>query len=284
MEIPLHIKKAINHYKPIEIDSLTFYPITVDEYEAFLIAKAGIEIMQQALPIHLVSMPLLSALYKLDFEKSIEEGKATGIFSQCLLFLALALRLGYGEDLDERLRRFQIAVDTKDASRLKSVIFKDEKTGLHGEITPIQFARYRPILAAQNGIKLADDDVNPELVKADKEIQAINAPKLEASLEDLISSVAALSGVDEETVFDWPILKMERRRAAISRAVDYVVCGVIAGSGATWKGGNPVPSLWFNRVQTGLGALREMGEKDKGAAAQGAQAADPTKIEIENKE
>lgn len=246
-ELPYAIQKAVNKYKSIEVDGMTFYPILVDEYEAFLAARPGIEVMQQALPTRLVSLPLLSALYMVDYDAASEGNEPSGLFQRALLFLALSLRLGEGQDMNERLKRFRLIVDKDNPSKLKAVRFTvgDETF----DLSPVQFARLRPILAAQNGVELEADDANPELVQAERDIQSQNAPELDMRLEDLISAVALLSGADEAEVYDWPILKLDRRKDAASRLINYVTCSINEGAGCKWKGGNPVPSLWFNRTK-----------------------------------
>lgn len=265
-ELPFAIQKAVDRFLPIEIDGLTFYPITVDNYEAFMTARPGLEVMQQALPMALVSLPLLSALHKLDFDAITNGEQPCGLFSRVLLFLALSLRLGEGRTDAERVKLFRLIVDPRDPSKLKSVRFVLNGEELH-DITPVQFARYRPILAAQNGVKLEADDANPELVEAERDIQAQNAPKLEFRLDSLISTIALLSGVDEKEIYDWPLLKMDRRRDAAKRLTDYIVCGINEGAGCKWKGGNPVPSLWFDRTKETSSGMIPISEFANGAGA-----------------
>ena len=264
-DLPFAIMKRVNQYKPIDIDGLRFYPIRVNDYEAFLAARPGIEVMQQALPMRLVSLPLLAALYKLDYDAIADGEAASGLFSRALLFLALSLRLGEGRETEERMKLFRIAADQNDPSKLKSVRFPID-SGEFYELTPVKFARYRPIIAAQNGVALEADDANPELVQSERDIQSMNGPKLELRLEDMISAVSAMCGADEAEVYDWPILKLDRRKTAFQRVIDYIVCGINQGAGCSWKGGNPVPSLWFDRVKDGSAALMPLGDFAGGAA------------------
>ena len=53
--------QKIHSYKPIEVDGLTFYPMTVGHYQDFLRARIVLEFMQQSLPVAYVGIPLLSA-------------------------------------------------------------------------------------------------------------------------------------------------------------------------------------------------------------------------------
>lgn len=261
-KLPLSIQKAINRYESVEMDGLTFYPIRVDEYEAFLMARPGIEVIQGSLPLEMISMPLLSALYKMDYDAVMEGYTPAGFFSRCLLFLALSLRLGEGWEIERRLKMFAIDVSPQDPSKLVRIRFKVNGDEIY-TISPVQFARYRPILAAQNGIKLLPDDANPELVRSRQALAAKNAPDLDVTIDDVISGVAALTGADEVDIYDWPILKLERRKTALQRVVDFIVCGISEGSGCKWKDGNPVPSMWYEKERKDT-TLIDMNEFTKG--------------------
>lgn len=255
-KLPLHIQKAIRTYQPIETEGLTFWPILVREYHEFLTAKPAIEIMQQALPVRWLSMPLLSALYGMDFEAFQKGEPRVGLFSRCLLFLALSLRLGKGSEVAERTKLFTIIVDAEDPSQLKALRFTGDD-GEEKEITPIMFQRLRPILAIQNGIELASEDANPDLVEAERDLAEMNGPELDVSLDSLFSTVAAMAGIDEAEIDDWPILKLNRRQKAYSRVLNYVICGIGEAQGTKWKGGNPYPSPFYDKVRgDSAGAVR----------------------------
>lgn len=255
-KLPLHIQKAIRTYQPIETEGLTFWPILVREYHEFLTAKPAIEIMQQALPVRWLSMPLLSALYGMDFEAFQKGEPRVGLFSRCLLFLALSLRLGKGSEVAERTKLFTIIVDAEDPGQLKALRFTGDD-GEEKEITPIMFQRLRPILAIQNGIELASEDANPDLVEAERDLAEMNGPELDVSLDSLFSTVAAMAGIDEAEIDDWPILKLNRRQKAYSRVLNYVICGIGEAQGTKWKGGNPYPSPFYDKVRgDSAGAVR----------------------------
>ena len=130
----------------------------------------------------------------------------------------------------------------------------------------MKFQRWLPILAAQNGIALADATDNPALLKAEEVIQAKKGIDVDVSLEAAVSSVALFSGVDDESIYDWPILKLTHRRQALQRAMDYMICGIGEAQGAKWKHGNPVPSPFFPRKKEGSVAAIPMSEFAGGAA------------------
>lgn len=240
----------IARYESIEAERLVWHPIQVKEYEAFLVARPGLEVMQQALPLPLVSLPLLSALYKIEFDNMIVGRETEGMFWRCCLFLALSLRLGEGLGMVERMTMLRPEAHPDDPSRLMGLRFTLPDGG-EGALTPIQFARLRPLLAAQNGIRLESDSANPELVQAERDLAMQNAPALDVGIEHMICSVAALSRTEEAEIYEWPILKLERRAASLKRAMDYMTHSIAQMSGTTWKGGNPCPSPWFDRTKEG---------------------------------
>ena len=150
MELSSAIRRAIRRDEPIEVDGITLYPIRVAEYEEFLTARPAIEVMQRTFPVRLLSVPLLQALYTMDLE-AVEAGQApSGLFYRTLLFLALALRLGVGEEADTRVKKFHVVIDPQDPKRLKGrrcVVNGMEQ----GEFTQVLFLRLGPILATQKG-------------------------------------------------------------------------------------------------------------------------------------
>lgn len=256
-EIPLQYQEAVDTYEPIEFEGITLFPIRVREYRLFNNARPAIDFLQQSLPVRYLSMPLLSAFYAMDTENLKEGNPSDGLFYRALLFLALAMRLGEGENLEERIGQFQIVADAKDQSVLKGVEF--QQNGEVQRITPVQFQRLRPILAAQNGITLVSTDANPELVEAERDLAEMNGPELDYNFQTLLSTLSVLSGTRERDLYDWPILQMTRYRDAYSRVLQFLICGIASASGAKFKGGNPVPSPFFNRLERDSDSLIDMG-------------------------
>ena len=264
LELPVKIEEAVSLCIPIETEGLTLYPIRVREYRLFSSARPAIEFLQQSLPVRYLSVPLLSAYYGMDVENMREGKPSDGLFSRALLFLVLALQYKPEEEPEERLRSFasNILVDPEDQTALKGIVF--EMDGEEHKITPVQFQRLRPILAAQNGIELTSTDANPELVEAEQDLAEQNAPELDYDISALLSFVSSLTGTDEKDVYDWPILKLFRRRDTYERILSYLVYGFATVNGAKFKGGNPVPSPIFARKQTDSGALIDMASFTKG--------------------
>lgn len=267
MELSLAVKKAVRTYKAIETDGVTLYPIPVSRWDEFALARPALELMQQTLPVKYISMPLLSAYYAMDYEAVETESLPTGLFGRALLLLSLALRLGRdGEGAEQMVRHFRMRVDESDPSKLAAVEFSQDGETMQ-RITPVQFARLREIIAAQNGVELIGADANPELVEAERDIADQKSAKLSGDFGELFAAVAALSHEDEETIMEWPIKKFMDRKDAYARVLVYLVCGVSEANGAKWKGGNPCPSPFFSRLRQGSGSLIALNRFANGAGA-----------------
>ena len=263
-DIPTKYLRQIRRYEPVDTEGLRLYPILVDEYEEFLTARPAIEFMHQSLPRVMLNMPILQAYYMLDSQSVADEQIPTGLMERALLFLSLSLRIGQGLPAEQRINLFRAKVDTQ-TGKLKALLFTPDGEEIC-EITPAAFQRMRPILAAQNGIEIPENDANPALVRAEEERKRQNAPELEASPEDLISTVAALSGTEEAEIYGWPIAKLQNRQKALNRVLDYLICGIGEAQGTKWKKGNPVPSPFFDRKKTESAAKVPLTEFAGGAA------------------
>lgn len=264
-ELPIYIQKSIRRYEPVTVDGLTLWPVLVKEYDDFLVARVALEVLHQSLPVRFLRMPLLSALYKMDYEAGQNGEPMPGLFSVALLGLALSLRLGEGDDTKKRLERFQISVDRDDPATLKRLRFIDDD-GEEKIIEPARYGELRRIIAAQNGVKLESDRADPDLVQAEKDLAELNGVNLDASVEALVSGVAALAGVDETEIDEWPILKLQRRQESFQRVLNYLICGFGQVNGTTWKGGNPHPSPFFDKAdEGGFGAHMALGDFAGGA-------------------
>ena len=254
MALSQTIQRACRRYEEIETDGLVLYPITVEEIEEFELARPGIDIVQQSLPVTYAAMPLLAALYRMEYD-AIQAGEAgIGLFPRALLMLALSLRLGRGLGPEKRARMFRCLVDPDDMGRLKAVEFTVDGEETH-RVTPVQFQRLREIAAAQNGIELASPEANPELIEAQRELAKMSGAPLSGDVWERISTVAALEEADIER---WPILKLREKTKTWQRIVSYAVCAVAEAQGTTWKTGNPYPSLFYEKESAGNVGLRPM--------------------------
>lgn len=263
-EIPMQYRYAVDTYQPVNFEGITLYPILVRDYEAFGNARPALDFLQQSLPVRYLSMPLLSAFYAMDVENLRKGEESDGYFLRAMLFLVLSLRYRPELPMKDRLHEFLSGVysSADDPTVLKRIEFQQD--GETKEITPILFARMRPVLAAQNGIELISTDANPELIEAERDLAELNGPEIDYNLQALISFVSALSHAEESDIYNWPILKMNRRRDAYERVLQFLLCGLASSNGAQFKGGNPVPSPVFARKEQTSNALIDMAAFTKG--------------------
>ena len=266
-ELPANIYQACQRYEVIETEGLKLYPIKVNEYNEFLTAKPSIEFVTQTLPVRLLSLPLLEAYYRLDYEAYTNGTAISGLFSRALMFLCLALRLEPNKEIRERIETIRISVDPKDNAKLTALYVTQD--GIEKKITPIMFYRLRYVLAAQNGIELVSENANPDLLEAERDIASQNAIDLDINLASQISTVSLLRQVDETEIYEWPILKFKNQTSAIQRILGYIVCGFSEAQGNKWKNGNPYPDPFFSKAKKGSNALIAI---DKFAGGEGVKA------------
>lgn len=259
------IERLINRYQPVIFEGLTLYPVTVENYELFTYCAPALGFMQQSLPVTMLTKPLISAFWEME-EAEAQTTKPSGengepddkpghLFTRSMIALVLALRLGEGLPMPERMKRVLPTFDRKTRKKLESlVVIRDD--GKPIEISPVRFGKLRPVIAAQNGIEIPPLDANPELVEADRAVRLMNAPKLEMRVVDKVAFVALASGKDEDEIYDWPILKYERRASAAERVLSYLIYGIGENSGMVkYKNGNPCPSPYFRREQQSRGMI-----------------------------
>lgn len=267
MELTPNIKKRIQRYEPVDAEGLVLYPVKMSELEEFEYARPAIDMVQQSMPPVFAAMPLLSAYYKMDYDAHQAGEAPVGLFAGALLMLALSLRLGTGLPAEERLSLFRLKVDAQDPSRLAAVTFWADGEEMQS-VTPVQFQRLREIIAAQNGIALTSEDANPELIEAERTLQEAEGAALSGDMGEKIAAVCALCRAEETEVEDWPILKFQNRAKSWQRIMGFMVCAIAQAQGSRWKGGNPYPSLFFERTDHESGALRPMSDVTRGMTAQ----------------
>jgi len=249
-ELPFSIKQAIDRYEEVTVDGITLYPIRVKEQYEWLVARQAIEILQQSLPVAMLSKPLLQVYYELDFLPALrgESDKVTGLWGCAMLTLALSLRLGQGLPMEERMLQFNPIIQPDNPQRLVAV-----RTALNGgektiDITPVQFQRLRPIIAAQNGVKLESDEANPDLVKAERVIAEMNGANLRIDFNDKLAFVAGKLHKRKAELYEWAIKEVEDYDAVFTRELYFMVNGIGGAFGGFGKGGNPVPHPYYERV------------------------------------
>ena len=122
-------------------------------------------------------------------------------------------------------------------------------------------------MAAQNGIEIVNEDANPELVQAERDLAELNGAALKGGISERIGTVAALCRAEEEEIDGWPILKLRNRERAWQRITGYLICGIAEAQGAKWKSGNPHPSLFYEKADAGGGAVRPIESVTQGMEA-----------------
>ena len=268
-DLSLEMAKAVRRFEPIETEGLTLYPIQVKDIDEFTTARPAIEFMQQSLPVAMLSKPLLQSYYTLELDAAKNGQPGSGLFYKCILFLLLAMRVGNGLPSEKRIELVDLELQANDPTRLKSVLIF--ANGEVKRITPMQFQRLRPILAAQNGIELVSENANPELVQAERDLAEMNAPKLQYRVETLKATIATFSGADEADMEEWPILKLLLRRDAVQRLAGYITCSFAEAQGGKWKHGNPFPSPLYDREIDYCGGLIDMSTFAGGAGMRAVQ-------------
>lgn len=267
MDLPVHIKKAVDRFQPITIEGVTVYPIIVDEIEEYGFVKPALEFMQQVLPVALMQIPILTAFYQLELaSNAMSEGNPnvpkTNLFTQCVYALLLALRLGQGMERNERIAKRCVYEHDKDDPLKLTKVFLVNDEGKIIEITPRLFQRLRPIIAAQNGSEIPPENANPDIVLAERSILADKAPKINREFGKMVAWVSAKCGVEETDVYQWPILRFLRRAEVLQRELDYLIYGIgQAGGMVTYKDGNPCPSPYFEKITDAVQAkmLKDIG-------------------------
>ena len=258
-ELPTKYKKQIQKFLPIETEGITLYPVTVEYWEEFRACVPALEFMRQSLPVALLQIPLLDALNHLEAVNSGNEEKSGfkfTLFSDTLYALCLALRLGLGMEREKVLEaRVRLLPEKEHPEYIERIFFIADDGDIYS-ITPRQYERLRPIIAAQNGIKIPSEDENPELVYADKILRAQKSPKLENDLAKMVSWCAVFSHAEEIEIYGWALLKFLNRCEVLQRSMDYVIFGIGAASGlAKYENGPPVPSPFFAKSESAADRL-----------------------------
>ena len=275
MQFNRDIITAVRKGEPINAFGLTLYPITMKDYDEYVLCKDAFAIMHGSLPAGYLSYDFLNALFVMAMDERASgnaeqnDNKFIAAFQRTLRVFYLALRVS-----EEEIRQIANGITYKPLN--EDVVGIDKivvhQNGKETEITPSLFsARIRPLIAYQNGIDLPDENANPELIRLYNKIhEHDNTIRFKSDIDDLIASVAYLSGVQPKDIVDWTIREFEYRIKAIERDKRYTLCGQAEMSGfASFKNGNPAPS-WCYDVEgdyLGSSSLSELGKKLGGVGA-----------------
>lgn len=252
-------KSAIRKGLPINECGLTFYPIKMANYEAFLQCKDALTLRQASLPVRYLSKDYMSALFALDID-SVKEGKqCAGLFIRALRLAYMSMRIDYNKSNAEK----NIQYGEKHGEIIIESLLFSQNDGEIVKITPHDFSfKIRPLIAEQNGIDLPDESENTELVESNEQQKKLKGgnQNLNVNVDDLIASVAYQSKIHESEIDDWTVREFENRKKAIERDKRYMLYGQAELSGmVTFKNGNPASSWCFDSIDDSLGTM-SMGE------------------------
>ena len=267
---------------------IDLYPVLVKDYEKYLPAKAAWAQRQTFLPVKFVLMPFLQALfaYAVDKDAVNSPDAPKGAFVGLLQMLCLVCRL---KETPEELLRNGLKVRS-DNGRLSLVGIEFSQDGQKKYIPAEDFPAVRAIVAGQNGIELPNEKENPEILRAyrlkiEKENEKAKRKEVKFNLDDLIESIAYLSGLRYGDLLTWTVKEFERRKRAIDRAEDYRAYRTAEMGGMiSFKDGNPVPSLYFDSIDDkyGTSTLKEANLERASSQIEAAseQAAQPQKSNL----
>lgn len=248
-------KNKIRCGEPIELLGLTFYPIKMRYYELFLAYVDSIMVRQAALPVKYAVKDYVSAIWALEIDSVLSKGVKLGLFEALIRLLYLSLRIPI--DYDDFMRNKLIVKKEQDEIVVDHIdITQNEKTV---SLTPAEFSlKIRPLIAEQNGIELPKEYENLDLVRDNEELaRRANAKlRLDQNLDDLIASVAYLSGISETEINDWTVKQFLSRRRAIDRDKNYMLYGQSELTGMVkFEKGNPYPSWCFDKLNDSMGTV-----------------------------
>lgn len=270
MQFSKDIVKKVRCGQPIEAYGLTLYPITMSDYDEFLLCKDAFAIMQGSLPAKYLSTDFLSALFALSLDEAHDDTKPelrTAAFQRVIRLLYMALR-STDEEIQSIARDIAYKQINENTVAIDHIVIY--QNGNTTEITPSLFsAKIRPLIAFQNGIQLPDEDTNPDLIKLHNKMHEHDQPvKLIIDPDESIASVAYLSSCSVADLMDWTVRDYELRIHAIDRDKRYMLCGAAEMSGfASFKNGNPAPSWQYDMD---VDALDTKSLSDLGKTLQGA--------------
>lgn len=240
---------AIRKGQPITVEevNLTFYPITMNDYEEFIATKDAFLLRQGTLPVKYLPMRFLSAVWAMEADSIMESGTAIGLLDRILRYLYLCLRIEYKPE--EVMSTVYCRTDKP--TELAYIVVTQNENAV--KITPQDFSTYvRPLIAEQNGLELPDESANLDFIRAAQKMAELKQKKanikLKNDINDLISSVAYQSHIQEKDIANWTVREFEYRRKAIDRDKHFLISAIAETAGfVKFENGNPNPSWCFDK-------------------------------------
>lgn len=246
---------------PRELYGLTFSPLTMNVYPAWISFSGALTIRMSTLPARYAVKCYADALYTM----LREQGDTRYMMFKLLMGLSMGLP---EEDISNCIRE----VGTQDG--LKSVIIQCGEN--RAVLLPHQLDAVRKAIAEMNGAEVPDESENAEIVQAEEDLKNLGRKDdLDINLYDEMASVAAVGGLRMHDLRDMSILEYTRLKRAHSRRMLYLICAIAEGNGAKFSKGNPAPNWMFDRTDPDHGLVRldkwqkSMGDTIKSGAPAG---------------
>lgn len=248
-------KTLIRSGQPLEALGLLFYPITMAQYDEYLLCKEALSLRLAALPVEYAFMDYLSALWSIEVNAVKNHNVRTGMFEHAIRLLYMSLRIDYNfTDVLQHHIKLKKSNDIFAIDYLS--ITQNEKTI---KITPHVFSmQIRPLIAEINGIELPDESHNIDLVESNEQLKRIKGSKitLKVNTDDLIASVAYLTHTPINDIYGWTVRNFELIRRAIDRDKHYMLYSQAEMSGMVkFNKGNPFPSWCYDVSDDSYGTM-----------------------------
>ena len=237
---------AILKYEPIELNGLVYYPIKVADYNKWQAVKQVLVLRQSTLPAVYACMTYLSCVWALQYDATERGDNSVETWNllACLMFLSLRL-----SDSD----KIQPIGNTKDPRNITSMrIIKD---GNVFDISQMDFAKIRKLIADQNGAELPDEADNPDLIEAAEDIANAQNVSLKYDFSDMLTSVSSEMKMRREDLLDWTVKEFDDVLRSIKRRYGYILASIAESQGAKFKNGNPYPTWIFEKEKDEFAGL-----------------------------
>lgn len=250
------VDASIRKGLPIELNGLTYYPVTMAQYDEFLLYEEALALRVSSLPAQFAMRDFLNAIFTYE-QSEIANGKKTiGLLQRVMLLWFMALRIDI--DLQEFMRSNVYVKKVGELYEIDHMLVRQGDTEV--SVKAIDFTLdIRSLIARQNGIELPNESDNIELVVAAAELAEMKSrhlKPLDFNIDDLIASVAYCSRCRESEISEWTIREFKLRKKAIDRLLKYQMYGQAELSGmVTFKSGNPVPCWYADVIDESCGTI-----------------------------
>ena len=266
MAIENKYRNEIRLNLPVVYEGLSFYPLTVLNYELCEAARPSFELMQASLKNpRIARLPWCACLWALDEDCREKTGKEGRFLTYVLSVMAEALRLNaFADEENGGKKAYPIRPLFGRDMTLKGILV--EADGRYVNLGMPEMNDVRRIIAAQNGYNIPEETWNPELVKAAQENAKGKTSGIVPDLSTLVYSVAFQCGVTAADVYQWTIRDFKGMQDAIDRSLYFQILATAEKSGyIKFKGGNPVPTWKFDKRSDLPTGFRTIADIDAGA-------------------